>query len=182
MGDAIICFSFSLLYWSMMRAHLLPLVLGRVGKQSAQSFATEIHAPGKRQLNPRGSLGCVSFPFLLKESLFLIALKSSSFCDLYCSGFTFVLWQPWCLLAVALGWGMSGNKPQPYVPVRLANTIRAVSVSLLFTCASRVYLMPHYRPKCRGKSGGVCWHIWQSVWFAFFPGLLRTLEISGRKS
>ena len=66
---------------------------GRVGEHSAQSFAAGAYAPGKRKLNPRRSLRYVCFPFLLKCRILKIALKFSSFCSSYCSGFMFTLWQ-----------------------------------------------------------------------------------------
>lgn len=145
MGDAIICFSSSLLYRSMIRAHLLPLVLGKGKKTFSPKFCCWSIRPRKQETKPKElSQVCLfSFSFEVQnfkncfEILFLLRLV--------------LLWlyvcivTAWCLLAVVRRPSISGNKPQPCVPVRLANTTGegAVSISVLFTCASTEYLTSH---------------------------------------
>lgn len=145
MGDAIICFSSSLLYRSMIRAHLLPLVLGKGRKTFSLKFCCWSIHTRKKEAKPKE---------LSQMCLFSISFEVQNFKN--CFEILFLLWlvllwlyvrvvTAWRLLAVVLSPGMSGNKPQPCELVRLATTTGegAVSISVLFSCASTECLMPH---------------------------------------
>lgn len=145
MGDAIICFSSSFLYRSMIRAHLLPLVLGMGRKTFSPKFCCWSVCTRKKEAKPKR---------LTQMCLFSISFEVQNFKNCFEILFLLrlvLLWlyvcivTAWRLLAVVHRPSMSGNKPQPCMPVRLANTIGegAVSISVLFTCASTEYLMPH---------------------------------------
>lgn len=139
MGDAIICFSSSSLYQSMIRAHLL----GKGRKTFSPKFCCWSIHTSKKEAKPKELSQMCLFPISFEvqnfkdffEILFLLQLVLL---------WLYVCMTAWHLLAVVRRPGMSGKKPQPYVPVRLDNTTGegAVSISVLFTCASMEYLMP----------------------------------------
>lgn len=144
MGNAIMCFS--LLSWSMIRAHLLPLVLGKRRKTFSPKFCCWSVHTRKKGTKPED---------LSQMYLFSISFEVQHFTNCFEMIFllcVILLWLYVCVvpacdvcLAVVCRPGVSGNQPQPCVPVRLADTAGevALSISVLFTCASTERLVPH---------------------------------------